>query len=96
MRGVVLLRPVLGGVRWVDDRCCKGDEGGRRSPARSVYFSFATLTTVGYRIRTARTDLRRTPALMEALVGQLYLVRGVSGGVANLVPRRRLDGGDSQ
>lgn len=35
-------------------------------------------------------------ALIEALLGQLYLVMGVSGGVANLVPRRRLDGGNSQ
>lgn len=65
-------------------------------PARSVFFSFATLTTVGYRNLTARTDLRRTPALIEALLGQLYLVMGVSGGVANLVPRRRLDGGSAQ
>ena len=32
MRGVVLLRPVLGGARWVDDRRCKGDEGGDDPP----------------------------------------------------------------
>ena len=51
---------------------------------------------MGYPNLTARTDLRRTPALIEALLGQLYLVMGVSGGVANLVPRRRLDGGNSQ
>jgi hypothetical protein len=63
--------------------------------ARTVFFSFATLTPVGYRNLTAPTDLRRTPALIEALLGQLYLVMGVSGGVANLVPRRRFDGGSS-
>jgi hypothetical protein len=51
---------------------------------------------VGYRNLTARTDLRRTPALIEGLLGQLYLVMGVSSGVANLVHRRRLDGGNSQ
>jgi hypothetical protein len=51
---------------------------------------------VGYRNLTARTDLRRTPALMEALLCRLYLVMGLSGGVANLVPRRRLVGGNSQ
>jgi hypothetical protein len=28
MRGVVVLLPVLGGVRWVDDRRGKDDEGG--------------------------------------------------------------------
>jgi voltage-gated potassium channel Kch len=61
-----------------------------------VYFSFATLTTVGYGDLTARTDLGRTLAVMEALLGQLYLVTVVSVGVANLVPRRRLDGGNSQ
>lgn len=69
------------------------DRGGGRN---SFYLSFARLTTVDYRNLTARTDLRRTPALIEALLGQLYLVMGVSGGVANLVPRRRLDGGNSQ
>jgi voltage-gated potassium channel Kch len=61
-----------------------------------VYFSFATLTTVGYGDLTARTDLGRTLAVMEALLGQLHLVTVVSVGVANLVPRRRLDGGNSQ
>jgi hypothetical protein len=64
------------------------------TPARSVYFSFATLTTVGYGDLTARTDLGHTLAVMEALLGQLYLVTVVSVGVANLIPRRRL--GDSQ
>jgi ion channel len=57
--------------------------------------SFATLTTVGYGNLTARTDLRRTLALIWALLGQLYLVMVVSGGEANLVPRRRLDGDPS-
>jgi hypothetical protein len=69
---------------------------GSDEAAATCYFGFATLTTVGYRNPTARTDLRRTPALIEALLGQLYLVMGVSGGVANLVPRRRLGGGNSQ
>jgi hypothetical protein len=63
------------------------------TPARSVYFSFATLTTVGYGDLTARTDVGHTLAVTEALLGQLYLVTVVSVGVANLVPRRRL--GDS-
>ena len=68
----------------------------RRGGRNSFYVSFATLTTVSYRNLTARTDLRRTPALIEALLGRLYVVMWVSGGVANLVPRRRLDGGNSQ
>jgi hypothetical protein len=68
--------------------------GVAATPARSVYFSFATLTTVGYGDLTARSDLGHTLAVTEALLGQLYLVTVVSVGVANLVPRRRL--GDSQ
>jgi hypothetical protein len=67
--------------------------GVEATPARSVYFSFATLTTVGYGDLTARSNLGHTLAVMEALLGQLYLVTVVSVGVANLVPRRRL--GDS-
>jgi hypothetical protein len=68
--------------------------GVEATPARAVYFSFATLTTVGYGDLTARSDLGHTLAVTEALLGQLYLVTVVSVGVANLVPRRRL--GDSQ
>jgi voltage-gated potassium channel Kch len=56
-----------------------------------LYFSFVTLTTVGYGDLTAATDLGRTLAIVEALTGQLYLVTVVALGVANLVraPRER-------
>jgi hypothetical protein len=64
------------------------------TPTRCVYFSFTTLTTVGYGDLTARSDLGHTLAVTEALLGQLYLVTVVSVGVANLVPRRRF--GDSE
>jgi hypothetical protein len=70
--------------------------GVEATPARCVYFSFATLTTVGYGDLTARSNLGHTLAVMEALLGQLYLVTVVSVGVANLVPRRRLGGDSSQ
>jgi hypothetical protein len=56
------------------------------------YFSFSTLTTVGFGDLTARSDLGRTLAVLEALVGQLYLVTVVSVGVSNLVPRARVGG----
>ena len=52
--------------------------------SRCLYFSFTTLTTVGYGDLTARTDLGHTLAIFEALVGQIYLVTVVSLIVSNL------------
>ncbi len=49
-----------------------------------LYFSFTTLTTVGYGDLTARTNLGHTLSVSEALVGQIYLVTVVSLIVANL------------
>jgi hypothetical protein len=65
--------------------------GIEATPARSIYFSFSTLTTVGYGDLTAGSNLGHTLSVTEALVGQIYLVTVVSVVVANLVPRRRLD-----
>jgi hypothetical protein len=55
--------------------------------ARAVYFSFITLTTVGYGDYTARTNLGHTLSITEALVGQIYLVTIVAAIVGRLVPR---------
>jgi len=52
--------------------------------ARCVYFSFTTLTTVGYGDLTAITNLGHTMSVSEALVGQIYLVTIVSLIVGNL------------
>jgi hypothetical protein len=49
-----------------------------------LYFSFTTLTTVGYGDFTAASDLGRTLAIFEALLGQIYLVTVVSLIVSNL------------
>jgi hypothetical protein len=49
-----------------------------------LYFSFTTLTTVGYGDFVARTDLGHTLAVIEALIGQIYLVTVVSLIVSNL------------
>jgi Ion channel len=56
-----------------------------------VYFSFTSLTTVGYGDLTARTNLGHTLAVSEALLGQIYLVTVVSVLVANLGRRRSPD-----
>ena len=53
-----------------------------------LYFSFTTLTTVGYGDLTARSNLGHTLAVSEALMGQIYLVTVVSVIVANLGRRR--------
>jgi hypothetical protein len=59
-------------------------QGGSAGTSRCLYFSFTTLTTVGYGDLTARSDLGHTLAISEALVGQIYLVTIVSLLVANL------------
>jgi hypothetical protein len=68
-------------------------QGVEATPQRCNYFSFSTLTTVGFGDLTARGDLGRTLAVFEALIGQLYLVTVVSVGVSNLAPRARAGGG---
>lgn len=54
------------------------------SAVEPVYFSFATLTTVGYGDIYAATDIARVLAVTEALIGQLYLVTVVAVLVSNI------------
>ena len=54
-----------------------------------LYFSYTTLTTVGYGDLVAVTNLGRSLAITEALLGQLYLVSVVAVIISNLQPRRR-------
>jgi prepilin signal peptidase PulO-like enzyme (type II secretory pathway) len=49
-----------------------------------LYFSYATLTTVGYGDLIAATNLGRSLAITEALLGQIYLVTVVALIVGNL------------
>jgi hypothetical protein len=53
-----------------------------------LYFSFTTISTVGYGDLTASTNLGHTLAVSEALLGQVYLVTVVSLIVGNLGRRR--------
>jgi CDP-diglyceride synthetase len=57
-----------------------------------VYFSYVTMSTVGYGDLTARSDLGRMLAVTEALLGQLYLVTIVALLVGNLGRQRRQAG----
>jgi Ion channel len=49
-----------------------------------LYFSYTSLTTVGYGDLTAGGDLGRMLAVSEALMGQLYLVTVVALLVGNI------------
>jgi Ion channel len=62
--------------------------GESATVSHCLYFSFTSLTTVGYGDLTARSNLGHTLAVSEALVGQIYLVTIVSLLVANLGRRR--------
>ena len=63
--------------------------GQQASVAGCLYFSFTTLSTVGFGDLTARTNLGHTLSVSEALLGQIYLVTVVSLLVANLGRARR-------
>jgi Ion channel len=64
--------------------------GAEATVSHCLYFSFTTLTTVGYGDFVARSDLGHTLAVFEALIGQIYLVTVVSLIVSNLGrPARR-------
>ena len=69
------------------------------SVADFLYFSFVTLTTTGYGDLTAAGGLGRAVAVLEALLGQLYLVTIVAVivsrmGRVELHSRRARKGGD--
>jgi hypothetical protein len=54
-----------------------------------LYFSFVTMTTVGYGDLTAATSLGRSLAIAEALIGQIYLVTVVATIVGGLGSHRQ-------
>ncbi|MFM7271502.1 MAG: potassium channel family protein [Actinomycetes bacterium] len=62
---------------------------GRPTSADVLYFSFITLTTTGYGDITAANRIGRTTAMVEAMVGQLYLVTVLALLVSNLGRTRR-------
>jgi ion channel len=68
------------------DYFAQGTDG---TQSQRVYFSFTALTTTGFGDLTARTAPGRALAVLEMLVGQLYLVTVIAMLVGNL---RRRDG----
>lgn len=59
------------------------------STSQIVYFSFAVLTTTGFGDLTAATHVGRALAVVEMLLGQLYLVTVIGVLVGNFVGRSR-------
>jgi Ion channel len=66
-------------------------EGTDGTPAIRLYFSFVTLTTVGYGDYAPLGDIARTLANMEALFGQLYLVTVIGVLVSRIPAVRRAE-----
>jgi len=64
---------------------------GAANGSNFQYFSFVTLATVGYGDFTARTPLGHTLSVLEALVGQIYLVTVVSVFVTNIGRNRAVN-----
>jgi ion channel len=55
-----------------------------------LYFSYVTLATLGYGDYTAAGDFGRTVSVIEAMLGQIYLVTVIALLVGQLGGRRRL------
>jgi hypothetical protein len=64
-------------------------QGTDGSGGERVYFSFTTLTTTGFGDFTAATSVGRALAVLEGLVGQLYLVTVIGLLVGGFAQRHR-------
>ncbi len=58
--------------------------GTQATVAHCLYYSFTTLTTIGYGDLTASSNLGHTLSVLEGLLGQIYLVTVVSVIVSNV------------
>lgn len=65
-------------------------EGGHRY----AYFSYVTLTTLGYGDMTPASDVAASLAILEAIIGQMYLVVGVAWLVGLHISQRMAGGED--
>ena len=83
----ILFTVLYGAIAEVDDApFFAQDTDG--SPADRLYFSFVTLATLGYGDFSPGGDLGRMMAVIEALIGQVYLVTVVALLVSHLGHRR--------
>jgi len=63
--------------------------GGKGSLSQDLFFSFVTMTTVGYGNLVPAANPGQTLAVLEAVVGQLFLVVAVGKIISNVTLRRR-------
>ncbi len=70
-------------------------QGTDGNQSQRIYFSFTALTTTGFGDYTAATRAGRALAVLEMLVGQLYLVTVIATLVGNLGRSRRSRSRDS-
>jgi hypothetical protein len=106
-RGVIDTRAVLAalcvyvlvGMLWAFIYTAIGNLGSsaffaqpvKPTSADYLYFSFVTQLTVGYGDLSAAGNFGRACAVLEALLGEIYLVTIVAVMVSRLVPRARGD-----
>ena len=64
-------------------------QGGDGSQGQRVYYAFTVLTTTGFGDLSAATTVGRALAVVEMLVGQIYLVTVIGVVIGNLGGRRR-------
>ena len=62
--------------------------GGHGSLSQDLFFSFVTMTTVGYGDLVPAANPGQTLAVLEALIGQLFLVVAVGKIISSYRPRR--------
>ena len=67
-------------------------DGADGSSAQSLFFSFTTLTTTGYGNLVPAANPGQTLAVMEMLLGQLFLITAVAKVIEGWRPSRRSDG----
>lgn len=66
------------------------------SPIQFLYFSFVTMTTLGYGDLTPARDSGRLLVIFEAVIGQVFLVTIVASLVSNFEGRRVLEAEEGQ
>jgi hypothetical protein len=94
--GWAVLYAMIEGLRpgsfQVGPRLVTGGEAARPLPHVLTYFSFVTLTTVGYGDISPVSPATRTLAWVEAVTGQFYLAVIVAGLVSVLAAKGKREG----
>jgi hypothetical protein len=88
----VLIEGFRPGSFEISPKLVMGSEPARPLPRVLTYYSFVTLTTVGYGDISPVSPGTRTLAWIEAITGQFYLAVIVAGLVSVLAPKDKREG----